>query len=194
MPLCWGLLTKRRAATRLAYARYATATARRVGIGGEVTEKPDDSVSLGEARDWLRDRIDKGAGCPCCKQFAKVYPRRLYAAEGAGLIAMWRLNRDDWVKIPALKMQGGDLLKARFWDLIEPMPNAERADGSKRVGIWRLTLRGVDFVHGRTKVPRIARVYNNRCLGLDASKGEAGIRDVLGARFEYAELMGYSTE
>ena len=39
----------------------------------------DDGMTLGEARDWLRERIEDGEECPCCRQFAKVYRRRLYA-------------------------------------------------------------------------------------------------------------------
>jgi hypothetical protein len=43
-------------------------------------------------------------------------------------------------------------------------------------------------VLNRSKVPKYARIYNNRCLGLDHSK-QVSIIDVLGTKFNYTELM-----
>jgi hypothetical protein len=145
--------------------------------------------TLAEARDWLRERVDDGETCPCCGQFAKVYRRRIHATMARDLITFHKLSPDgEWVHVPtALVLRGGDFAKLAFWGLIEER-GGERGDGSDRVGWWRTTRLGRSFVRGAVPVPKYARIYNGRCLGL---AGEAlYIREALGKRFDYAELMG----
>lgn len=144
--------------------------------------------TLAEARAWLRERLDDGAHCPCCGQYAKVYRRTIASTVAKTLIRMWNLDRDQWCNLPAYGLRGGDIIKTRFWGLIEPMPGAVRDDGSHRVGYWRLTPAGVDFIRHRTAIPKWARIYNNHCLGLDNSR-TVTITDSLGTRFNYRDLM-----
>lgn len=155
--------------------------------------------TLDEARDWLRDRIDDGTTCPLCAQHAKVYRRTITAPMALALIAIYRKAPiGTWVDVPALaatmrtgskRPTGGDEAKTRYWGLLEAMPDAKRDDGSTRTGWWRLTGRGADFVRGDLLVPKHARIYDGRLLGLDDSAGVIGIRDALGSRFDYDELM-----
>jgi hypothetical protein len=158
---------------------------------------PTDETPLGEVRAWLRGRVEDGETCPCCLQFAKIYRRKITAPMARVLIAMWRVGGRDWVDIPALaksiytdrtRATGGDETKARYWGLIEPKPNERRDDGSLRVGWWRLTHAGVSFVRGENTVPKYARIYDGRLLGLDYSE-HVDITDALGTRFDYRELM-----
>lgn len=149
---------------------------------------PADDRSLGDARAWLRGRVDDGQSCPCCGQMAKVYRRKLTASIGRVLILMWHNNRDDWVYLPGIRSKGQDEAIARFWFLIERDPAAVREDGSKRTGWWRLTTLGVAFIHNEVKMPMYARIYDNRLLGLDAVQS-VSIIDVLGTKFDYTELM-----
>jgi hypothetical protein len=65
----------------------------------------------------------------------------------------------------------------------------ERDDGSKRVGWWRVTERGEEWVMNRVSVPARARVYDSRLLNLDATEGYVTIIDALGKNFDYRELM-----
>lgn len=146
-----------------------------------------DDWTLAQARDWLRERVDEGERCPCCDQLAKVYRRKLTSSIGAVLIAMWRTNYNGWVYLPAIRSAGQDEVIARFWFLIEG-DEMRREDGSKRTGWWRLTDLGVGFVHNEVKVPKYARIYNNRLLNLDPAQS-VSIVDVLGAKFDYTELM-----
>jgi len=148
---------------------------------------PADDGSLEDARAWLRDRVDDGQSCPCCGQMAKVYRRKLTASIGCVLIRMWRESRDEWIYMPRIRSAGQDEVIARFWFLIEG-DDAVRDDGSKRNGWWRLTNLGVAFVHNEIKLPKYARIYNNRLLNLDAEQS-VSIIDVLGTKFDYAELM-----
>ena len=165
-------------------------------------QAPDDAGTLGDAREGLRDRVDEGTQCPLCHQHAKVYRRTITSPMALALIAIYRKAPiGTWVDVPALaatmrtgshRPTGGDEAKTRYWGLLEAMPDAKRDDGSTRTGWWRLTGRGADFVRDDLLVPKHARIYDGRLLGLDDSAGVIGIRDALGSRFDYDELMDMS--
>lgn len=159
-----------------------------------VPPPPDDDTPLGVARTWVRANRDVGVHCPCCDQFAKEYARKLPAVSAMVMIKMYRRNEGrDYVNIPAMfsTMTGlhggtGDGTKGQWWGLMEPQPS-ERDDGSWRTGWWRLTDLGREFVVGELKVRRYAHLYNQQVLGMS---GEFwSIRDALGKRFNYDELM-----
>lgn len=110
---------------------------------------------------------------------------------------MYNKAYNDWIDVPGLaatlvtyhtRSTGGDEAKARYWNLIEAMPNVRRDDGSDRVGWWRLTAQGISFVRNEIVIAKHARIYDGRCLGLDNTQ-LVSIIDVLGKRFNYRELM-----
>lgn len=145
-----------------------------------------DSVTLGEARSWLRERaLKQGSPCPCCSQMTKVYRRSMHAAMGQALITMHRTGGTDWVYLPSIGGRGGDASKLRYWGLIEEEQTL-RPDGG-RAGYWRVTRKGSAFVRGEVTVPRYAHVYDGRCIRLDGPMVD--IRDVLAKRFNYDALM-----
>lgn len=145
-------------------------------------------MTLSEAQAKLRTLIDDGVRCPCCTQFTKVYRRTIHSTMARELITFYRQAGQDWLYLPGSVMaRGGDTVKCRYWGLIEE-DNAVRDDGSSRTGWWRVTPFGAAWIEDRTVVIRYARVYDGRCLGL---VGEPfGIRDALGKKFDYRELMG----
>lgn len=154
-----------------------------------------DEMSLGEARAKLRMLVDEGHTCPCCTQFAKVYKRTIHSSMAQALIRIYRtghITRDsynEWVVVADVltHRQVADVAKLAYWELIQPEPEAQRRDGSKRVGRWRVTSRGLYFVTGQASVPKYARVYDGRVLGWT---GEGvTIVDCLGKKFDYRELM-----
>ena len=151
-------------------------------------DTPEQSGQLlSDAREWLKDHIAEGATCPCCDQYAKIYRFPLNGAMARGLIAMYRTGALDWVNVPDLGLPGGHLLKLRFWGIIEKPPELRRNDGSTRVGIWRVTQQGEDWIRHRVTVLSHARIFDNRCLGLVGDP--ITIRDALGTKFHYDELM-----
>jgi hypothetical protein len=151
----------------------------------------DDSVSLGDARAWLRERVEEGAECPCCTQFAKVYKRSITSSQGRALVVQYRQFQREWAHLPELRMLQGpqhsnEEPKLRYWGLLEE--ESDRREDGGRAGWWRLTELGERFVHEEVRVPKYARVYDGRCLGL---KGDpVDIKDVLRNRFDLGELMG----
>lgn len=155
-----------------------------------------DAMTLGEARDLLRELVEDGARCPLCTQFAKVYKRRLPSSTARVMIAIHREHAGrDYVFLPdvlsrrrltGLALAGGYGTLAHHWGLIEQAPG-ERDDGSDHVGYWRLTELGERFVLCLARVPMYARIYDGRRLGL---RGDPiSIVDALGHRFDYRELM-----
>lgn len=145
-------------------------------------------VTLDEARNNLRSIIDKGAYCPCCNQFAKVYRNRMTSAMANGLIRIYRHAGTDFTYLPDLfgAQADGRRTKTSWWGLLEKMPGA-RDDGSNRNGWWRVTEDGERFVNQELSVPAYAVTYNGQTLKLDGDFVE--ITDVLGSKFNYSELM-----
>ena len=113
---------------------------------------PDLQAPLAEAQAWLKGRMEAGAVCPCCGQFAKVYKRTITSSMAFALVLVYRYFRSNrgWIHVPSYlaelakngaAVRGGDWAKLRFWGLLAPMPTV-RADGSDRAG-------GVLVLHDR---------------------------------------------
>lgn len=150
-----------------------------------------DRAALGDARAWLRhEAMNRGARCPCCSQFAKVYRRSIGSRMVTDLMAVHRHAGRGWCYLPdAIGYNGGDSAKLRYWDLIEPEPGPDGSttDGNRRCR-YRVTERGVAFLAGRARVPRWALVFDGRLMRLDDSE-TVTVQDCLGDRFSLAELL-----
>jgi hypothetical protein len=146
----------------------------------------DSQTTLKQIKDFLHAHIDEGCKCPACGQEVKKYRRALNAQMAWFLIALFRApKRDGWVDIRTLDVRGGDYAKTLYWGLVELRGNI---DPTRRTsGLWRLTQKGLLFVHDQVRVPRHALVYNGRCLGF--SNQDIGIRQALGQKFDYQRLM-----
>jgi hypothetical protein len=146
-------------------------------------------TTLEEAQEWLRSRVDAGATCPCCSQHAKVYKRKVTSGMAQALIIMYRTHQRSWFYLPDLARQwrGRDEANLRFFDLIEEATE-RRPDGGHK-GWWRVTRKGEAFVQGTATVPKYARIYNGRRLSFDRTEPQVSIRDALGTKFSYDDLM-----
>lgn len=143
------------------------------------------NMTLREAQDVLRPLTTDGHKCPLCTQFAKVYKRKIHAGMVRTLIAMYRKGGLGWVYLPDVKQKSRDSTGMAWWDLIEE-EKALRPDGG-RVGWWRLTSLGEEFVLDRRTVRKYAHIYDGRWLSFSGDM--VGIRDCLGTQFNYEELM-----
>lgn len=146
-----------------------------------------NAFSLREAQEWLQERVETGASCPCCGQFAKIYDRTINSGMARSLIAMYRVAPDGgWVHLPTqIGARSREEGKLRYWDLVEEKTDL-RTDGG-RAGYWRLTEMGVAFVKGVIKVEKYARVFDGKLLRLTGPM--IGIREALTDKFDYEELM-----
>lgn len=146
-----------------------------------------DSTPLGQAKAWLRARLDKGADCPLCTQRAQTYRRKVNSGMARSLIAMYQVGRLDWVHLPSqIGARSREEGKLAYWGLVEENP-LKREDGG-RPGEWRVTPRGEQFLRGKLSVPKYAYVYNGKVMGFDTSE-MVTIKDAIGDKFDYSELM-----
>ena len=134
--------------------------------------------------------VRNGERCPTCRQRVQLYRRTLYHVPARMLIVIYNIDPYEYVYIPPLcltyKLPGGDATMGHHWRLLEAQPG-ERPDGSNRVGWWRLNEDGRGFVTNQIDVEKYAFVYNQECLALGGPAWS--IRDALGTRFNYEELM-----
>lgn len=162
------------------------------------------TITLDDAKQTLRAGWERGVDCPCCGQFVKLYRRKLNSSMAYALIMIARHDRrrpGEFFHVPAWldalavpsAVARGDFAKLRFWGLIEPQPDTRRADGSKRAGFWRITPLGRDFAAGRVSVPSHVYLYNQKPIGR-TPPGRATIREALGDRFDFGELMAATPE
>jgi len=165
-----------------------------------------NATTLEDAKKWLRARFGKGATCPCCNQFVKLYRRPFNKSMAYVLLLIARYYRrvevkpDEWLHVPSYIAEvavgnprraaavRGDWAKLKFWGLIEEKPET-RADGSPRVGYWRLTQLGRQFVAREVKVPSHVYIYNGEPLQRSVDE-QITIDDALTTEFSYAEIMG----
>jgi hypothetical protein len=162
-------------------------------------------ASLEDAKKWLRARFGKGAACPCCGQFVKLYKRPFNKSMAYVLLLIARYYRrievksDEWLHVPSYIAEvavgnprraaavRGDWAKLKFWGLIEEKPET-RADGSPRVGYWRLTQLGRQFINREVKVSSHVYIYNGEPLQRTVDE-QITIDDALTTEFSYSEIM-----
>lgn len=151
--------------------------------------KLDPDTPLREASQHVFDRLKEGVQCPCCDQFCKLYKRKLNSQ-----MAMWLMwlvveyeNDVGWVDIRRSPVRGGDYAKLVHWGLIEQMPKPVGDTTRRTSGHWRPTAKGIAFVHLRVTVPEKVHLYANNVVGF--SEKHCDIRDALGKKFNYYELM-----
>lgn len=150
-----------------------------------------------EAKKWLNGMMNTGVTCPCCGQYAKMYRRKITSTMAKCLVMIHRFfqhNKVSFIHVPNYLVKvkndgsvaGGDVAKLKHWGLLEPVVN-ERADGSKRAGFYRITQLGKDWADGKVEIPKYAYIYNQKLYKLSDEK--VFIKDALGDRFDYRELM-----
>lgn len=147
-------------------------------------------VTLDEAREWLRDRVNDGVACPCCTQFAKVYVRAVTSTSAWSLIRLYRAAGLDFAHWPSvIGRKQADEAKLVYWGLVEE--KLKTRDDGGRAGWWRVTAHGERWIWGDITIPKYARIYDGRCLGLHGD--QVTINDALGEKFRLDELMGISS-
>lgn len=149
-------------------------------------------TEIAEAKQFLRDNFEKGARCPCCDQFVRLYKRKLNSSMARALV--WMVGEsikspDRWVDIPATApkwiTRTNQHPTLRWWGLIERMPNTDSS--KKHSGIWRPTTMGVRFATGKIKVPEYVLHYNNKAIS--HSSELTTVKEAFGVKFNYDDMM-----
>lgn len=149
--------------------------------------------TMEEAKQLLKDNWEKGIDCPCCTQFVRLYKRPLYLAQAYSLIRLYKLCQDDYTYHHISKISqenasgGGDFAKLIYCGLVEEKPKDEDDETKRTSGYWRITRKGTDFVEASVTVKSHIRIYDGSFYGLIGK--EISIKDALGKKFNYEELM-----
>jgi len=121
---------------------------------------------------------------------AKVYNRSLSGLMVRSLGDLYRKGGvSEFIHIPTLFLgvvRCGDFCKLRYWGLIEG-EDSVRDDGNPRNGYWRVTPKGENFLQGKIKIPKVARVQKGECIGF--SGPEMLSSDLSGETFNYSEIF-----
>lgn len=185
-------------------------------MADRVFEADIEKATIADGKDWLRVHAKKGARCPCCTQYVKIYKRPLGAPMARWLIWLVRTweqldktrygstprfgfdrkfeegnSRGVWIDIRNSPVRGGDYAKLVHWGLVENKADVVKKDnGAKDTrdsGLWRPTYKGIDFVHRRIEVPSHVLLYDNRKIGEEDKLID--ISEALGKKHSYRELM-----
>ena len=144
-------------------------------------------MTIAQAKHWLRQRLDEGADCPVCTQRVQVYRRKVNSGMARSLIEMYRVGGLDWVHVPTqIGARSREEGKLAYWGLVEE--ERERRPDGGRAGYWRVTPYGELFIRRGVTIPKYARIFNGKVLGLDTTE-QVSIKDALGTKFDYNELM-----
>ena len=149
--------------------------------------------SLREAHAETMRNADKGVDCPCCGRYVKRYAHTLNAGRARALAWLVGASRGgrEWVHVPSKGPRW--LVKTNqhptlaWWELVERREHDGTDDGLTAQGWYRPTQRGVDFAHGRIRVPRKVHTYNGDVL--EVSDEMTTIATAAGERFDIAEEM-----
>lgn len=162
-------------------------------------EEPKLSDTLEYAKEYAREKaVEGGAKCPCCDQLVKVYKRKFNSGMALVLLHIYQIDKtkadpEKWIKITSEVLARGinptnlEYAKLKYWGFIESRGDAGEA--TKSAGFWRITDKGRRFVEGLCSVPKYVYIYDNQLL--KTSDAQTNIRESLGNKFNYDELMGY---
>lgn len=144
--------------------------------------------TLEDSKEYLRANWQDGVACPCCKQFVKLYKRRLHKAMAVSLIKLYKLkdSHEKYYHINDFVGIGmGDFAKLKYWGFILEAKNDD--DMKRTSGMWKITQDGIDFVEMKRMAPLYALVFNSSLYGFTGEP--ISIKNALGKKFNYEELM-----
>jgi hypothetical protein len=150
----------------------------------ELPPKASETIQVG--KDWLLARLRRGDKCPLCGQRAQLYRRKINSGMAHSLIRMYRINGTGWVHVPtSIGARSREEGKLAYWKLVEEQAGKGLHGG--RAGYWRVTALGEEFIRQQAQIPTYALVYDGRVLGFEGDM--IGIKDCLGTKFDYDDLM-----
>ncbi len=157
------------------------------------------------AKKKVRDEAGAGCTCPVCGQYVKLYKRKMNSQMAHFLCRLYTVTRQtdgEWFHVRDFLDAGhkasSDGTYLRYWHFIEPRDKADapESDDEKKkqrsMGYWKITDLGKTFAEGRSRAKAHVIILAGKCEGF--SEEMIDIREALGAKFDYAELMGRDNE
>jgi len=161
-----------------------------------------NNQTVEDAKKFLRENYVDGCECPTCGQYVKLYDYKLFATSALALIRLYNQTKetkrldpshDGFFHISKYAEATKEYARAphfaelRFWGMIEPAVNNDTT--KKSSGYWRITPIGEQFVKGRSTVKSRILVFNNKFQGFSDKSEDITIRQALGNKFDYLELI-----
>lgn len=145
---------------------------------------------LSELREkWQITISTDGGCCPVCDRFGKQYKRPINKTMVDSLKWLYENGPNfEWVDVahtaPKTVVGTNQLSILKHWGLIEQKPNKD--DAKKTSGIWRITIKGKEFVLGQITIPKYIITYNDI---LDRYEGNEVAIHEISQGFNYNEVM-----
>lgn len=154
-----------------------------------------NTVTLEEAKAWLRQRVQEGAICPCCTQLAKVHKFKFYSGTAMLIMRMrgmcdrspdgWVHARRDFAAV-GINIDHFNFYKLKHWGLVVAKAASDDEDKNSS-GYWKLTPLAIDFIERRCAIPTHVYFYDDRVLRM--SKERITIDEALGTKFSYTDFI-----
>ncbi|TFH40738.1 MAG: hypothetical protein E4H01_16065 [Lysobacterales bacterium] len=176
-------------------------------------EKLSNEVTLGHAKEDLRQAMSArvAAPCPCCGQKCVVRKRKLAENHGATLCFLVWLYEQDYMPHHYLALrypfgqhyehsvQDFAWMKNDGWDLVRAITTSdpEHTDivhmrkgdpDAPYSGFYVPTERGILFANNQLSVPKFLDRFNGHTVRKHG--GLVNIKDLQGEHFNYAEMQG----
>jgi len=140
----------------------------------------------------MSNKILSGYTCEHCGSFVKMYRRSLNSNMALAILLLYKFNIRDWVKVEDFLIKSGhkrcgDFSYLVHYGLLEKK-QGDRSDGSSRNGFYKLTGRGLLFCEGKLMVQEKFLILHGGLKGFEGK--EISIKEALGKKFDYSELMG----
>ena len=148
-----------------------------------------DSIAFGKVRKYFDANVDDGLHCPLCKQFAKIYKRKLNKTMVKALRLLYKAGATtQFVHAPTVlaahAAPAREVGKLAYFNLTKE--ETERREDGGKSGWWMVTKSGIEFLRGRLTVQKYAVVYDGVVTGYKG--GEVNITGIA-PDFRFDDLM-----
>lgn len=130
--------------------------------------------------------------CRCCGHIKRTYTRSFNSNMAMCLIALVKYEINGYIKVEDfLLKQGyercGDFSYLTHYGFLRKQGGL-RDDTSTRTGYYQITSAGIMFAENKITAKEHFIICENRLLGFEGK--DIAIKDALGTKFNYSELMG----
>lgn len=147
-----------------------------------------------EMRDKFFVSLENGEkkDCPCCGRYSQIYKRKISQSMVISMAKCYRLQQENdgaFVHhaqfIPHAGCGFHDL---KYFDMIIPKMHDLKTEANKRTsGYWRVTQKGISFLHDLIAVPKYVLIFDDTLLGVTGDP--VRVANCLEENFNYQELM-----
>ena len=164
----------------------------------------DDLTVLKELKQEWDNTIAKSGGyCPCCDRWGKINAFTLHHNLALALKWMYEYTKRSskpWVYVveeaPRQVLRTRSFAGLEYWGLIRRHPtvksevdtsHGDKLGKTRSSGLWQITALGIDFVEGKTLMPKKVFVYNKIVQGKTVAT--VSFEDCLGELYHYGASM-----